>query len=178
MTKSVFGMANSESQVTNIIDQLLSAGFTKDDISVLFPDRKATKDFAYEKHTKAPEGATTGVISGGVLGGILGLLAGVGALAIPGLGPFTAAGPIMALLSGAAVLGFVGGLVGLLVGLGVPEYEAKRYEDKIRKGHILMAVSTMNSELEAKAKRIFESGGMVDVASSIDASERSTVKHA
>jgi hypothetical protein len=132
MAKAVFGIARSESQAVAIVERLRAAGFSNNDISVLFPDRTGTKDFAHEQHTKAPEGAAAGAGTGGVLGGALGWLVGIGALAIPGLGPFIAAGPIMAALSGAAAGAALGGLTGALIGMGIPEYEAKRYEGKIK----------------------------------------------
>ena len=134
--KAVFGIAKSVAQAERIADGLKAAGFSGDDISVLFPDKEGTRDFAHEQHTKAPEGAATGAGTGGVLGGALGWLVGIGSLAIPGVGPFIAAGPIMAALAGAAVGAAAGGLAGALVGLGIPEYEAKRYEGKIREGNI------------------------------------------
>jgi hypothetical protein len=162
---SVFCIARSESQAVIIVDKLKSASFSNNDISVLFPDKTGTKDFAHEQHTKAPEGAATGGISGGVLGGALGWLAGIGALAIPGAGPFIAAGPIMAALGGAAVGGAVGGIAGALIGLGIPEYEAKRYEGKIRNGNILISVHTEDSDEAKTAKEIFESSGADDIAS-------------
>src|SRR6185437_5390857 len=140
MKKAVFGIAKTENQAVNIANQLVSAGFSENDISVLFPDKAGTRDFAHEKHTKAPEGAATGAGTGVVLGGALGWLAGIGALAIPGVGPFIAAGPIMAALSGAAVGGAVGGITGALIGMGIPELEAKRYEGKIKQGNILLSV--------------------------------------
>src|ERR1700722_9326062 len=130
--KSVFCIATSRDQAENIVDRLKDVGFSNDSISVLFPDRETTHDFAHEKHTKAPEGTVAGSSTGGVLGGTLGWLAGIGALAIPGAGPFVAAGPIAAALSGAAVGALVGGIAGALVGMGIPEYEAKRYEGKIK----------------------------------------------
>ena len=162
---SVFCIANSESQAINIVDRLKSASFSNNDISVLFPDKTGTKDFAHEQHTKAPEGATTGAVSGGVLGGALGWLAGIGALAIPGVGPFIAAGPIMAALGGAAVGGTVGGITGALIGLGIPEYEAKRYEGKIREGNILISVHSDNRAETKRAKEIFEQAGAKDISS-------------
>src|SRR5688572_11489129 len=143
---SVICIASSEPQAITIVDRLKAAGFSNNDISVLFPDKTGTKDFAHEQHTKAPEGAATGSITGGVLGGALGWLAGIGALAIPGVGPFIAAGPIMAALGGAAVGGTVGGITGALIGLGIPEYEAKRYEGKIREGGILISVHADDSD--------------------------------
>ena len=132
--KAVFGIATSMPQAERIANQLKAAGFSGNDISVLFPDKTGTRDFAHEQHTKAPEGAAAGASTGGVLGGGLGWLVGIGALAIPGVGPFIAAGPIMAALAGAAVGAAAGGLTGALIGLGIPEYEAKQYEGKILKG--------------------------------------------
>ena len=142
MAKAVFGIAKNESQAIEIANQLKAAGFSANDISVLLPDKTGTKDFAHEQHTKAPEGASTGAATGGIVGGALGWLVGIGALAIPGLGPFIAAGPIMAALAGAAGGAAAGGLAGALIGLGIPEYEAKRYEGKIKDGNILMSVHT------------------------------------
>src|ERR1700681_4346470 len=127
MAKSVFCIAKTEVQALAIVDQLKAAGFSHNDISVLFPDKTGTKDFAHEQHTKAPEGAATGAGGGALLGGALGWMVGIGALAIPGLGPFIAAGPIMAALAGAAGGAAAGGLTGALIGMGIPEYEAKRY---------------------------------------------------
>src|ERR1700686_4777154 len=132
--KAVFGLYTTRRQVENAIDVLRARGFRNTDISVLLPENVGTKDFATEKHTKAPEGATAGAGTGAVVGGALGWLTGIGALAIPGLGPFIAAGPIMAALAGAGVGGAVGGLTGALVGMGIPEYEAKRYEGRVTKG--------------------------------------------
>jgi len=163
---SVFCIANFESQAINIVDRLKSAGFSSNDISVLFPDKSGTKDFAHQQHTKAPEGAATGGATGGIVGGALGWLAGIGALAIPGVGPFIAAGPIMAALSGAAVGGTVGGITGALIGLGIPEYEAKRYEGKIRDGNILISVHSDNHSETKRAKKIFEEAGAKDISSS------------
>src|SRR5580765_6596977 len=136
MSKAVFCIARTEVQAEAIVNQLKGVGFSNNDISVLFPDKRGTRDFAHEQHTKAPEGAATGAGTGGLLGGALGWLAGIGALAIPGVGPFIAAGPIMAALSGAALGAAVGGIGGALVGMGLPEYEAKRYEGKIQAGNI------------------------------------------
>src|SRR5512140_2299782 len=144
--KSVLCIASSEPQVERIANQLKAVGFSGDDISVLFPDTSGSRDFAHEQHTKAPEGAAAGAGTGGVLGGGLGWLVGIGALAIPGVGPFIAAGPIMAALAGAAVGAAAGGITGALVGLGIPEYEAKRYEGKIREGNMLISVHTENSD--------------------------------
>jgi hypothetical protein len=167
---SVICIASSEPQAITIVDRLKAAGFSNNDISVLFPDKTGTKDFAHEQHTKAPEGATTGGITGGVLGGALGWLAGIGALAIPGVGPFIAAGPIMAALGGAAVGGTVGGITGALIGLGIPEYEAKRYEGKIREGNILISVHSDDSDETREAKEIFKQAGAKDISSTGEAS--------
>jgi hypothetical protein len=142
MKKSVFAILNNRQQAENVVERLKGVGFYPHDISMLFADTGGSKDFAIEHETKAPEGATTGGTTGFVAGGILGWLAGIGALAIPGLGPFIAAGPIMAALSGAAVGTALGGIVGALVGMGMPEYEARRYESKIKEGNILVSVHT------------------------------------
>ena len=152
--KSVFGIARDEAQACNIVSSLKSAGFSNNDVSVLLPDKSSTREFAHQKGTKAPEGAATGAGTGGALGGVLGWLAGIGALAIPGLGPFVAAGPIMAALSGAAIGAAAGGLVGTLIGMGIPEYEAKRYENRLREGRILIAVHSENSDETKRAKEI------------------------
>jgi uncharacterized membrane protein len=162
--KSVFCLARNEDQASRIVDELKNAGFSNNDISVLLPDKSGTKDFAHKKSTKAPEGAITGAGTGGILGGALGWLAGIGSLAIPGVGPFIAAGPIMAALSGAAIGAAAGGLVGTLVGMGIPEYEAKRYESKIREGRILLSVHSESSEETKRAKDIFERAGADDIA--------------
>lgn len=163
---AVFGIYPSVGQAERAVDALVRTTFTNDDISVLMPDQQSSKDFAHEKHTKAPEGATTGAATGGVLGGTLGLLAGIGALAIPGLGPFIAAGPIMGTLAGLGVGGTVGGLVGALVGLGLPEYEAKRYEGRVKDGGILLSVHCSTSEEVTNAKKILEQTGAEDISSS------------
>src|SRR6202158_1842988 len=168
--KSVFCIASSEPQVERIANQLKAAGFSGNDISVLFPDKAGTRDFAHEQHTKAPEGAAAGAGTGGVLGGGLGWLVGIGALAIPGVGPFIAAGPIMAALAGAAVGAAAGGLTGALVGLGIPEYEAKRYEGKIREGNILISVHTDNGNEVNRAKEIFKREGAEDISYTGEAS--------
>jgi hypothetical protein len=161
--KSVFCIATSRQQAERVVDQLKGANFSNNDISVLFPDKGTTHDFAHEKNTKAPEGAVTGASTGGVIGGALGWVAGIGALAIPGVGPFIAAGPIIAALSGAAVGAAVGGIAGGLIGLGIPEIEAKRYEGKIKEGNILISVHTDSSEEITRAKDIFTRAGAQDV---------------
>jgi len=163
--KVVYGIYPSELNAENAVDALKDAGFRNTDISVLFQDNRGTKDFAHEKGTKAPEGAATGAGSGMVVGGALGWLAGIGALAIPGLGPFIAAGPIMAALAGAGIGAAVGGLTAALVGMGIPEYEAKRYEGKIKEGNILISVHSENSEERKRAKAIFERAGAHDISS-------------
>src|SRR4029453_13555454 len=140
MAQAVFCLAKNEAHTITIVEQLKAAGFSANDISVLFPDKTGTKDFAHEHHTKAPEGAAAGAGTGGLLGGAPGGLVGSGALAIPGLGPFIAAGPIMAALGGAAAGATLGGITGALIGLGIPEYEAKQYEGKINAGNILISV--------------------------------------
>jgi hypothetical protein len=162
---AAFGIYTTRAAVENAVDALKAAGYRNTDISVLFPENAGTKDFAHEKHTKAPEGATTGAGTGAVVGGTLGWLAGIGALAIPGLGPFIAAGPIMAALAGAAVGGTAGGVVGALIGMGFPEYEAKRYEGRIKDGGILLSVHCDDSEWTKRAKEILENTGAEDVAS-------------
>jgi len=167
---AAFGIYTTRLAVENAVDQLKSAGYRNTDISVLFPENVGTKDFAHEKHTKAPEGATTGAGTGVLVGGTLGWLAGIGALAIPGLGPFIAAGPIMAALAGAGVGGTLGGVVGALVGMGIPEFEAKRYEGRVKDGGILLSVHCDNSEWTKKAKKILEDTGAEDVASTGESS--------
>jgi hypothetical protein len=164
MAKSVFCLADSDTQTERIVNSLKASNFSNNDISVLFPDKSGTKDFAHEQHTKAPEGAATGAGTGGVVGGVLGWLIGIGSLAIPGVGPFIAAGPIMAALAGAGVGAAVGGLSGALVGMGIPEYEAKRYEGKIKDGNILISVHSENSDEVKRAKEIFERGGAHDIS--------------
>jgi hypothetical protein len=164
MAKAVFCIAQTEAQAIRIADQLKAVGFSGNDISVLCPDKSGTRDFAHEQHTKAPEGAATGAGTGGILGGALGWLVGIGTLAIPGLGPFIAAGPIMAALSGAAAGAALGGITGALIGLGIPEYEAKRYEGKLRAGNMLISVHAEDSTERARAKEIFERAGAEDIS--------------
>jgi ActD protein len=162
---AVFGIYTNQAAVEDAVEALKINGYRNTDISVLFPNNVGTKDFAHEKHTKAPEGATTGAGSGVLIGGALGWLTGIGALAIPGLGPFIAAGPIMAALAGAGVGATVGGLIGALVGMGIPEYEAKRYEGRIKSGGILLSVHCDDSEWTKKAKTILEDTGAEDISS-------------
>lgn len=164
---AVFGIYRGASEAERGVDALVQQGaFSNSDVSVLMPDTQSSKDFAHEKHTKAPEGTTTGAVTGGTIGGTLGLLAGIGALAIPGLGPFIAAGPIMAALAGVGVGGTVGGLVGALVGMGIPEYEAKRYEGRVKDGGVLLSVHCATSEEVTRAKEILKRTGADDISSS------------
>ena len=164
---AVFGIYRGVSEAERGVDALVERGsFSNSDVSVLMPDRQSSKEFAHEKHTKAPEGTTTGAVTGGTIGGTLGLLAGIGALAIPGLGPFIAASPIMAALAGVGVGGTVGGLVGALVGMGIPEYEAKRYEGRVKDGGVLLSVHCATSEDITRAKDILKQTGADDISSS------------
>jgi len=166
---AAFGIYRTRTQAEAGVDALIQSGFRNEDISVLLPENAGTKDFAHEKQTKAPEGVTTGATAGGAIGGTLGLLAGIGALAIPGLGPFIAAGPIMGALAGVGSGAVVGGLIGALVGMGIPEYEAKRYEGLIKEGGILVSVHCDNSDWVKRAKDILERTGANDIASAGEA---------
>lgn len=168
--KSVFCITTSRPQADGIVHKLRLANFSNNDISVLFPDKDSTRDFAHEKNTKAPEGAATGAGTGGVLGGALGWVVGIGALAIPGVGPFIAAGPIMAALSGAAIGATAGGIAGGLIGMGIPELEAKRYEGKVKAGNILISVHTEDSDEIDKANEIFEAAGATDICTTGESS--------
>lgn len=167
---AVYGLCATRETAETTVDQLLAGGFRNEDISALLQDNVGTKDFAHQKATKAPEGTTTGAVAGGVIGGTLGLLAGIGALAIPGVGPLIAAGPIMATLAGVGSGGLVGGIIGALVGMGIPEYEAKRFEGRIKAGGILISVHCDNSDWVAKAKDILKHNGVEDIASTGEAS--------
>ena len=167
---AVFGLYQTQADVEYAVDALRSEGFRNTDVSVLFPDNKGTKDFGVEKNTKAPEGTSAGATTGGVIGGVLGWLVGIGALAIPGVGPFVAAGPIVAALAGAGVGGAVGGIAGALIGMGIPEYEAKRYEGRIKEGGILLSVHCDDRNWIEKAKKILERTSAQDVASASEAS--------
>src|ERR1700745_2159140 len=172
---AVFGIYSSLPTADSATDTLVRSGFPAADISALLPDNLGGKEIGTQKATKAPEGAATGAGSGAVLGGALGLLAGIGALAIPGVGPFIAAGPIMAALSGAALGATTGGLVGGLIGLGIPEIETKRYEEKLRNGNFLIAVDARDSDHVDRAKEIFKDAGAEDIAtSSLSKAPRST----
>jgi hypothetical protein len=169
MNRSAFCITKTEEQAQRIVAELQNEGFTDEEISVLFPDKSGTRDFAHEQHTKAPEGAATGAGVGGVLGGAAGWAIGIGALAIPGVGPFIAAGPIMAALGGAALGATAGGLAGGLVGMGIPEFEAKRYEGKIMQGNILISVHADDSEQLSCAKDVFKRAGAEDISSTGEA---------
>ncbi len=169
-SKAVIGMARNRVQAETTVDQLKVAGFNLSDISVLFPDKEGTRDFAHEQNTKAPEGAIAGVGAGATIGGTLGLLAGIGALAIPGLGPFIAAGPILAAMSGAAAGGALGGVTGALIGMGIPELEAKQYEGKLKGGNILLSVHTESSAEIDRAKQVLKASGLEDVVSTGESS--------
>jgi len=166
---AAFGIYRNLTELERGVDQLRAASFRNEDISVLFPDNQGSKEFAHEKHTKAPEGATTGATTGALLGGALGWLVGIGALAIPGIGPFIAAGPIVAALAGAGAVGAVGGMTGALIGAGIPEYEAKRYEGRIKDGGILISVHCDDSDWTKRAKEILERTGAQDVSSTGEA---------
>lgn len=168
--KSVFGIVASRTEAESLVTRLQSSGFTNSDISVLFPDKGATRDFAHKEGTKAPEGAVVGTGVGVLAGGAIGLLAGIGAIALPGFGMLIAAGPVMAMLGGAAVGGAAGSLVGALVGMGIPEIQAKIYEGKIRDGNILVSVHTDDAKQIDVAKKVFESSGAKDVHATTEAS--------
>lgn len=171
---AAFGIFMSRASAEAAVDQLKAAGFSTQDVSVLLSDKDGSHEFATEKNTKAPEGAATGVGVGGTVGGALGLLAGIGALAIPGVGPLIAAGPIMGALAGLGVGGAVGGLVGALVGMGIPEYEAKRYEGRVKDGGILLSVHCDSSEEVSRAKDVLKAAGAEDISS---AGEKSVSTH-
>jgi len=167
--KAVFGIYPTYSSVERGVDMLKRQGFRNTDISVLFSESVSSKEFAHEKGTKAPEGVTAGATTGAVAGGVLGWLVGIGALTIPGLGPFVAAGPIMGSLAGAGVGGTVGGLTGALIGLGMPEYEAKRYEGQVKDGGILLSVHSDDSDWVERAKKVLKETGAKDIAASTEA---------
>jgi Alternative complex III, ActD subunit len=166
---AVYGLYNDRAGIEEAVDSLKQAGFRRTDISVLMPENVGSKDFAHEKNTKAPEGAIAGAGSGAVIGGALGWVAGIGLLAIPGIGPFIAAGPIMSLLAGVGVGGTVGSILGGLVGMGLPEYEAKRFEGRIKQGGILLSVHCDDSEWVKRARHILTNTGASDVASASEA---------
>jgi len=166
---AVFGIYATPATAEAAVDHLLAKGFTNSAISVLLPDNDSTRAFAHEKSTKAPEGTATGATAGGVIGGTLGLLTGLGLLAIPGLGPFIAAGPIVATLAGLGAGGAVGGIVGALVGMGIPEYEAKRYEGAVKDGGSLLSVHCDTSEQIHTAKEALRDTGARDISSAGEA---------
>lgn len=170
MKKAVMCISQSRTQADSIVTKLQGQGFKNNDISVLFPDKDGTKDFAHEHNTKAPEGAVAGVGAGGAVGGTLGLLAGIGALAIPGIGPLIAAGPILAALSGAAAGAAVGGITGALIGMGIPEIEAKRYEGKLKGGNILISVHCETSEEVKRATDLFKAERAEDICNTTESS--------
>ena len=166
---AAFGIYPDQTTVESAVEVLKRAGFRNTDISILFPENAGTKGFAHEKHSKAPEGATAGASTGAIIGGALGWLVGAGVLAIPGIGPFIAAGPVVAALSGIGAGGVVGGFAGALIGIGIPEYEAKRYEGQIRSGGILVSVHCENSDWTKRAKEVLEQTGAFDIATSTEA---------
>ncbi|MGA2118372.1 MAG: DUF3341 domain-containing protein [Bryobacteraceae bacterium] len=167
---AVYGIFRDQSDVIYAVEKMTQAGFRNEDISVLLPNNPGTKDFGHEKHTKGPEGAAAGVVAGGLIGGLLGLLVGLGTLAIPGLVPLTAAGPIIATLAGVGAGATVGGLLGWLVGLSVPEYEAKRYEGRVRDRGVLASVHCDNADWTRRAKELLKETGAADISSATEAS--------
>jgi hypothetical protein len=170
---AVFGIYRQETQAANAVDALREAGFRNTDVSVLAPAGPGGKDLAVDKATKAPEGAVAGASSGALLGGALGWLAAAGTLAIPGIGPFIAAGPLMAILGGVGAGGTVGGIAGALIGAGTPEYEAKQYEGRIQSGHVLLSVHCGDSEWRSAAREILERTGAEDISSTREAAPES-----
>jgi len=170
MATTVYCIAQSEAQAIRIANRLRDGGFTPDDISMLYPDRDGVRELGHENTTKAPEGAATGAASGAVIGGALGWLAGIGALAIPGVGPLIAAGPILATLSGLAVGGTVGGLSGALIGAGIPEYEAQQYEGRLRAGHILISTHAEDSDEAARIREIYNAEKAEDISTGTEVS--------
>jgi len=170
MKSAVFAIVSNPVQAEAVVDELRLAGFSNNDVSVLFPDMEGTREFAHAKSTKAPEGAVIGASAGGVIGGVAGWLLGLGTLAIPGVGPIVAAGPIFAALSGVAVGGAAGGLSGALAGLGFPEYEAKLFAGKLQDGNILIAAHAENSHETRVARQIFERANAHDIGVTSEAS--------
>jgi hypothetical protein len=166
---AVFGIYRDRASAEEAVDALRAAGYRSTDISILFQDNPGSKDLGHQKSTKAPEGAVTGGAIGGITGGVLGWLAGIGALAVPGIGPLVAAGPIVAALAGVGAAGAVGGILGALAGLGLPEYEAKRYEGRIKQGGVLLSVHCDDSDWVKRAKQILESTGAEDIGSAGEA---------
>ena len=166
---AAYGLYPTYQRLESGVEAFRTSGFRNSDVSILMPKVEGSRDFAHEAHTKAPEAAVTGAGAGAIAGGVLGWLIGVGTLAIPGLGPLVAAGPIIAALAGAGAAGAAGGLIGALVGIGIPEYEAKRYEGRIRKGHLLLSVHCDDSEWAKRAKEILTATGAEDVSSTAEA---------
>ncbi len=166
---AAFGLYRDQPHVEEAVEALKNGGFRNTDISVLLPENLGSKDLAHEKHTKAPEGAATGAGSGALLGGALGWLVGIGALAIPGIGPFLAAGPIVAALAGVGMVGALGGIAGALVGAGMPEYEAKRFEGRIKHGGILLSIHCDNHDWVKRAVEMLKTTGAEDIATSSEA---------
>lgn len=175
MATAIICTAKTEAHAKTLVERLKAAGFSNSDLSVLMPDPAGTKDFAVDNETKAPEGAATGAGTGALVGGGVGWLAGIGALAIPGLGPLIAAGPILAALTGAAVGGTVGGLTGALIGMGIPEFEAKKYEGKLKGGRVLLSVHSENKAETERAKKILEDGEAEDISTTSESSDRPRV---
>ena len=165
---AVFGIYPTQVSADAAVDTLREKGFRPTDISILFPENSGSKEFGHEKGTKSAEGAVAGGSSGAVIGGALGWLAGIGALAIPGVGPFIAAGPIVAALAGMGAGGALGGTTGALIGLGMPEYQAKRYEGRMRNGGILLSVHADDHEWANKGRQILEQTGAEDIASTTE----------
>lgn len=176
--KAVFGIYSTQAGVENTVGMLRDEMFSSTDVAVLLPESASNRDLGTVKASKAPEGAAAGAGSGAVVGGVLGWLVGIGSLAIPGMGPFIAAGPIVAALAGVGVGGTVGGLAGALVGMGIPEYEAKRYEGRITKGGILLSVHCDTSEEIERAKRVLERTGAEDIAYTMESSAKGTTRSA
>jgi hypothetical protein len=166
--RAVFGIYSTTAETERAVNDLLQSGFSSQDVSVLMPDQQSTRDFALRKETKAPEGATTGATTGGVIGGTLGVLVGLGTLAIPGIGPFIAAGPLVAGLAGLGAGGAVGGFIGALVGMGIPEYEAKRYEGRVKDGGVLLSVHCETPGEVLRAKEVLKATGAADIAASTE----------
>jgi hypothetical protein len=166
--RAVFGIYSTTAETERAVNDLLQSGFSSQDVSVLMPDQQSTRDFALRKETKAPEGATTGATTGGVIGGTLGVLVGLGTLTIPGIGPLIAAGPLVAGLAGLGAGGAVGGFIGALVGMGIPEYEAKRYEGRVKDGGVLLSVHCETPGEVLRAKEVLKATGAADIAASTE----------
>lgn len=177
MKRAVIGIVDTRLGAETLVERIQGLGIPAGDISVLLPDERGSADFAHEHHTKAPEGAISGVAAGGIIGGTLGLLAGIGALAIPGFGPLIAAGPLMGALSGAAGGAAVGGIAGALIGFGIPEYEAKHYEGKIRSGNVLVGVHVENADMKQRVVDAMRDGGATDVSVTGETASRDDTLH-